>query len=186
MLESEHEQALLTRWLARQHTPSLPRYSIAIQNPCPACQKSVAQPLAHYLNEFCDLFDFDWLPITPSSSQTLFDRCPNLPFLPQSPQPWQTVASLGGTILEFPHAHPQTASLPFVFQVILACKPPEPNSFHLHLNQKRFDPSKVVPILAESFLEWAHGGGDPANSAQAPATRAQTPPNPIDYGFPRN
>lgn len=165
-----------SRWLL-QRPPALtvPAYSIALDIACPACQPSIAEPLAAYLNEFGDL---------PSLSWKAFDNL-LLRRLRESPLSHHlqnddedlslTLAKMGGSIIEGPGTIDQTARHLHTFQVCLACKEPDKQSFHLHLNQKRFLGQKVVNVIGDAFLEWVDGGGDPpaAKDGQPPASNAK-------------
>lgn len=169
-----------SRWLL-QRPPALavPAYAIAIDINCPACQPSVADPLAQYLNEFGDLPSLSWK----AFDEKLLRRLSNSPLASQLCENKEelplTLAKMGGSIIEGPGLLSQTSAHPHTFQVCLACKEPENTNFHLHLNQKRFPAEKVVSVIGDAFLEWVDGGGDPpsAKDEQSPATNAKPATN---------
>ncbi|MGJ8725980.1 MAG: hypothetical protein ACSHYB_15605 [Roseibacillus sp.] len=165
-----------SRWIL-QRPPALavPAYSIAVDVNCPACQPSIATPLAEYLNEFGDLPSLSWK----AFDDKLLRRLSNSPLANQLRTEDEdlvlTLAKMGGSVIEGPGTIEQTSGHPHIFQVCLACKEPETKSFHLHLNQKRFDSKKVVGVIGDAFLEWIDGGGDPspAKNEQPLATSAK-------------
>lgn len=167
-----------SRWLIQRPVAStVPAYSIAVDINCPACQPSIAGKLAQYLNEFGDLPSLSWKPF----DAAVLARLAKSPLAHQLCSDGEdciahAVAQIGGSILEGPGVIDRTADLPYTFQVCLACKEPEQKSFHLYLNQKRFERGKIVSVIGDAFLEWADGGGDPtpgATDAQPPARDAK-------------
>lgn len=166
-----------SRWiLQRPEALAVPAYAIALDINCPACQPSIAASLAQYLNEFGDLPSLSWK----AFDSQLLRRLENSPLANQLRNDDEelalTLAKMGGSIIEGPSVIEQTILHPHTFQVCLACKEPDNKSFHLHLNQKRFEAGKVVSVIADSFLEWVDGGGDPvlpANDEQPLATHAK-------------
>ncbi|GHC41652.1 hypothetical protein [Roseibacillus persicicus] len=169
------ELADCSRWILQRPELVVPPYSIAVDINCPACQPPVAAPLAAYLNEFSDLPTLSWKSFDPQ----LLGRLEKSPLAAQLKVADEdlhlTLAKMGGSILEGPGVISRTRPHPYTFQVCLACKEPENQPFHLHLNQKRFEPGKVVNVIADSFLEWVDGGGDPpsAKCEQGPASHAK-------------
>lgn len=156
-----------SRWLIQRPVAStVPAYSIAVDINCPACQPSIAGKLARYLDEFGDLPSLSWK----AFDSALLTRLAKSPLATQlcsdgADSITHAIAQIGGSVLEGPGVIDHTEGLPYVFQVCLACKEPENKSFHLYLNQKRFDTGKIVSVVADAFLEWVDGGGDPAPSA---------------------
>lgn len=173
------ELAECSRWLLQRPLELLtPAYSIVVEINCPACQPSIAAGLAQYLNEFGDFPNLSWK----AFDTPLLNRLATSPLANQLCHDGEsvahTLASMGGSILEGSGVVTETSNVPHTFQVCLACKEPESQPFHLHLNQKRFEPRKVVSVIADAFLEWVDGGGDPesfANHAQSLATDAKPP-----------
>lgn len=164
-----------SRWLLQRSELAVPAYTIAVDINCPACQPPVAGPLASYLNEFGDLPSLSWKSFDPQLIKRLEESPLAHQLTPEGEDLILTLAKMGGSIIEGPGVIARTAKHHHTFQVCLACKEPEKQSFHLHLNQKRFEPSKIVSVIADSFLEWVDGGGDPirAKDEETPANNAK-------------
>ncbi|MDP0491070.1 MAG: hypothetical protein Q7Q71_08500 [Verrucomicrobiota bacterium JB023] len=163
-------------WLVRRTGCRSARYAIVIDSSCPACQPPVARQLADYLNEFCDLpslncwHAFDRAFLINIQEEQMLHQVLNEPECPI-----RALAALGACILEGEGLADLTRGLPHVFQVCLSCKQPDVTPYHLHLNQKRFEPGKVANVIADSFLEWADGGGDPQTVPSLPQTTRSQP-----------
>ena len=70
------------------------------------------------------------------------------------------LSTQGGVILELPKCHKQTVENRHVFQVSMSCHEPKESNHHLWLNAKRMPRETLIPMIANSFLDWANNGGD--------------------------
>lgn len=169
-----------SRWLSqRPISLTHPPYSIAIDVNCPVCQPPIAHHLVNYLSEFGDFPELSWQAFDSSLLQELSTSPFSNRLGSNVDEVSLSVASLGGAILEGPNITPNTAPLPHIFQVCLACKSPTDKTFHLHLNQKLFERRSLISVVADSFLEWVASGGDPANHEELSASDAQTTLDPL-------
>lgn len=158
---------LVQRSLSRQE-PSIERssLSIAIESPCLVCQPRVATDLAVYLNEFDDQSNGDsWMSVTDHHLEQLqaypdFRRMLGHKKANDPDSAIEYLSSQGGIILELPKCHAQTAANQRVFQVSMSCHEPEDSNHHLWLNAKRIPQETLIPMIANSFLDWANNGGD--------------------------
>jgi hypothetical protein len=153
-------------FLERDKTSPQRAYSIAVDINCPACQPSVARAIGRYLDEFGDFPSLSWKAFDQQLLSRLQTSPPACKLLGGGENLPLALAKIGGSIIEGSGVAEKTATHPHTFLVCLACKRPESAPFHLHLNQKRFEPSKIVSVIADSFLEWANSGGDPATFAR--------------------
>ena len=136
-------------------------FSIAIESPCVVCQPRVASDLASYLNEFDELRDGgSWLYVNDHRLEQL-QAFPDFE-AETLEHSLDFLTARGGVILEMPDCHRPGHEAEQVFQVKLSCQEPEGNQHHLWLNAKRMSPDALKLIIANSFIDWANLGGDPA------------------------
>lgn len=140
--------------------------SIAIESPCLVCQPRVARDLAVYLNEFDDESTGNsWLSVTDHHLEQLqiypeFRKMLGHKKADDPDSAIEYLSTQGGVILELPKCHQQTRNNRHVFQVSMSCHEPKESNPHLWLNAKRMPLETLIPMIANSFLDWANNGGD--------------------------
>ncbi|MDA7888001.1 hypothetical protein N9A86_01285 [Akkermansiaceae bacterium] len=159
---------LVQRSLSDQKTRQIEKssFSIAIESPCLVCQPRVARDLAVYLNEFDDESNGDsWMSVTDHHLEQLqaYQEFRKMLGHDKADDPDSAIDHLsaqGGVILQLPKCHAQTAINKRVFQVSMSCHEPKESNHHLWVNAKRIPQETLIPMIANSFLDWASNGGD--------------------------
>jgi len=158
---------VFSSWLKQRRTEaSKPGFSIAIESPCAVCQPRIGDALAEYLNEFDDHSGGnEWLTLNDHRFEQI-QAHPEFRYLIGQEKADDTNASLqylgtqGFLILEMAACHAETGKCQNVFQVSMSCQEPEEKRHHLWLNAKRLQTGTLIPMIANSYLDWVTQGGD--------------------------